>query len=70
MLFGCCKGMRTPFDISPASEIFHVVIAYIFKVQCIEAMVIAILNWAMVLKKQSRRGRQEPQRAETLQNEL
>lgn len=63
--------MRTPFDISPASEIFHRVIAYIFKVQCIEAMVIAILNWAMALKKQNRRAGQEPQRAEnTLQNEL
>lgn len=49
MLFGCCKGMRMPFDISPAPEIFHAVIAYIFKAQCIEAMVTAILNWAMAL---------------------
>lgn len=71
MLFGCCKGMRMPFDISPAPEIFHTVIAYIFKVQCIEAMVIAILNWVRVLKKQNRRARQELERAEkTLQNEL
>lgn len=63
--------MRTPFDISPAPEIFHTVIAYIFKVQCIEAMVTAILNWAMALKKQNRRAGQELQRAEkTLQNEL
>ena len=60
-----------PFDISPASEIFHTVIAYIFKVQYIEAMVIAILNWVMALKKQNQRAGQEPQRAEkTLQNEL
>lgn len=71
MLFGCCKGMRMPFDISPAPEIFHTVIAYIFKAQCIEAMVTAILNWAMALKKQYRKARQELQRAEkTLQNEL
>lgn len=47
--------MRTPFDISAASEIFHAVIAYIFKVQCIEAMVIAVLNRAKALKKQNRR---------------
>lgn len=59
-----------PFDISPASEIFHTVIAYIFKVQCIEAMVIAVLNWAMVLKKQNQRARQELERVKTLQNEL
>lgn len=37
------------FDISPAPEIFHTVIAYIFKAQRIEAMVTAILNWAMAL---------------------
>lgn len=60
-----------PFDISSASEIFYTVIACVFEVQCIEAMVIAILNWAMALNQQNRRARKELQRVEkTLQNEL
>lgn len=71
MLFRCFKGMRMPFDISPAPEIFHTVIAYVFKVRCIETMVTAVLNWAMASGKENGRPRQELQRVQqALQSEL
>lgn len=56
MLFGCFKGMRMPFDISAAPEIFHTVIAYIFKARRIEAMVTADLNWAMAPGTETQAG--------------
>lgn len=45
-----------PFDISAAPEIFHTVIAYIFKARRIEAMVTADLNWAMASGAETQAG--------------